>query len=360
MDIFQYTRASIDLKGVDLSSLTAIFGSSEEKGQDSDKLMDLYWNRAELKKEFAEMRKEQFRLKDLVKTREGATARLQQRLDHLEELLVDPKVAHNVLVYYQLRGLGHKCERKLARFAEQLKQQREQKRHDSLVSDWQNSLGDEAKQINLELLEKRDSFLQLEDHLQAEQRRLTSMSGFVRLFRGRSVMKLIDGIAEQIESAAQDEQKIIATLEEIKGRQPPDQQGLDVSAKRSINLMILAFAQQLYAHFDDAGVAGLIREATEKSVGAINYGTRHECEQLLNEVTKSVASMEQSTDYAGVLKMRVKLLNQIAIFSGDADAVPVSGSVATVFRIDEDGMVHESQVNLLSENYWGMAKILSR
>jgi len=36
--------------------LTVIFGGSEEKEQDSDKLMDLHWNHAELIKEFAGMR----------------------------------------------------------------------------------------------------------------------------------------------------------------------------------------------------------------------------------------------------------------------------------------------------------------
>jgi hypothetical protein len=49
-----------------LTSLTAIFGSSAEKPddneQESEKLLNLYWNRAELKKEFAELRNEKFRL----------------------------------------------------------------------------------------------------------------------------------------------------------------------------------------------------------------------------------------------------------------------------------------------------------
>lgn len=44
-----------------MSSLTAIFGSSEEKEPDSEKLMDLYWNRAELKKDFAGLRKSTLR-----------------------------------------------------------------------------------------------------------------------------------------------------------------------------------------------------------------------------------------------------------------------------------------------------------
>ena len=178
-----------------MTSLTAIFGNSEEKTQDSDKLMELYWNRAELKKEFAGMRKEQFRLKDVIKDQKGSKARLQQKLDHLEDLLVDPQLAHNVIVFYQLRGLGRKCERKVAKFAEQLKQQREQKRHNSILADWNSTLEKEASGVKVQLLEKRDEVLQLEDQLQSEQRRLASMSGFKRLFSVRSAMRLIDGLA---------------------------------------------------------------------------------------------------------------------------------------------------------------------
>lgn len=343
-----------------MSSLTAIFGSSEEKAQDSDKLMDLYWNRAELKKEFAGMRKEQYRLQDKVKQQEGATARLQQRLEHLEDLLVDAQLAHSVVVFYQLRGLGLKCERKLAKFAEQLKQQREQKRHDSLLDSWEQELRKESKRVELELLEKRDSVFHLEDQLQSEQRRLTSMSGLMRLFRGRSAMKKIDRIAEQIELAVQEDQMIVARLDEVRNRQAPDHQGLDVPTKRSINLMILAFAQQLYIHFSDAGIADLIKESTEKSVGAINYGTRHECNQLLDQISKSADGMEQNADFADILQKRAKLLSETAKFADDRDPVPLAGTVATVYRIDADGVIRKSDRNLASENYWGISKIFSR
>ena len=119
-----------------MSSLAAIFGNSPEKSQESEKLLDLYWNRAALKKKFAGMRKEQFRLQDKIKQQEGVIGRLQQKLDHLEDLLVDPDLAHNVIVFYQLRGLALRCQRKLTNFAEQLKQQREQKLYDRLLVSW--------------------------------------------------------------------------------------------------------------------------------------------------------------------------------------------------------------------------------
>jgi len=343
-----------------LSSLTAIFGNSAEKTQDSDKLMDLYWNRAELKKEFAGMRKEQWRLKDLVKEQEGATARLQQKLDHLESLLVDPDWAHNVVVYYQLRGLARKCERKLARFAEQLKQQREQKKHSTVLVDWNEKRKAEARAVETDILEQLDRIQQLEDQLQSEQHRLTSMSGFLRIFRGRSVMKLIDSLASRLESTVREEKVLRERLREIKTRQPPDHQGLDIAAKRSINLMILAFAQQLYIHFSDAGIAALLKEATEKSVGSVNYGNQYECAQLLETIHKAADSLQRSSNFVDTLQKRAQFLGNDARYPGESSAVPASSSVATLYRIDDNGMVRQSEADVAGENYWSIAKIFSR
>ena len=343
-----------------MSSLTAIFGNSEEKNENSEKLMELYWNRAELKKEFARMRKEQYRLQDRIKEQEGRTARTQQRLDHLEELLRDPEWAHNVVVYYQLRGLGQRAERKLARFAEQLKQQREQKKYDSLMVNWNDERKQEARTLEGEVLETRDRIQTLEDQLQSEQSRLTRMSRFVRTFRGRSVMKLIDSLAAQLEVSVKAEHSLNDRIEEIMNRQPPDHQGLDIPAKRSINLMILSFAQQLYAQLDEAGIASLAKEATEKSVGAIKYGTPFECQQLLERICRGIQTMEKATEFAEILKKRALLLGERAKFPGSDHAVPVPGTVAMLFMIDAGGIVREKQVNIVGENYWGISNVFSR
>ena len=343
-----------------MSNLTAIFGNSEEKTEDSEKLMELYWNRAELKKEFAGMRKEKYRLQDRIKEQAGKTARIQQRLDHLEERLSDRDWAHNVVVHYQLRGLGRRAERKLARFAEQLKQQREQKKHSSLLASWTEERKQEAREVEDQVLDARDRIQLLEDQLQSEQRRLTSMNGFVRLFRGRSLMKLVDGLATELEAAVQLEQSLHDQIEEILNREPPDHQGLDISAKRSINLMILAFAQQIYIQFDEAGIAQQTKESTDKSVGAINFGSPYECEQLLGRINSCTENMEEATEFADILKKRAVLLGERAKFPGNDHAVPVPGTVSTLFRIDANGMIRESEVDIASENYWGISNVFSR
>jgi hypothetical protein len=70
--------------------------------------------------------------------------------------------------------------------------------------------------------------------------------------------------------------------------------------------------------------------------------------------------MESDTDFADVLQKRAKLISDNAMYHKDDDAVPVSGSVATLYKIDRNGVVRESDANLLGENCWRIAKMLSR
>lgn len=343
-----------------MSSLTTIFGNSEEKTEDSDKLMALYWNRAQLKKEFAGMRKDRYRLQARIKEQEGKTARIQQKLDHLEHLLVDPEWVHNVIVFYQLRGLGKKVECKLARFAEKLKQQREQEKYSSLLVDWNEERKLKARAMNEQIVLNRDIVQQLEDQLESEQRRLTSMNAFTRFFRGRSAIKLIGSLATDLEGAVKEDRLLRANLEKLMNRNPPDHQGLDIDAKRSINLLIIAFAQQLYFQLDKNGIAGLVKESTEKSVGAINYGTQYECQQIIEKVEKNLERLETVTEPADVLKRRAMILGEQAKFSGNDDAVPTPESVASLIRIDANGLVSEKNLNISGENYWEISSVFSR
>ncbi|NOR67627.1 MAG: hypothetical protein GQ528_09770 [Woeseiaceae bacterium] len=343
-----------------MSSLAAIFGNSPDKSQDSEKLLDLYWNRAALKKKFAGMRKEQFRLQDKIKQQEANAARLQQKLNHLEELLVDPELAHNVVVFYQLRGLALRCEQKLTKFAEQLKQQREQKQHEILLVSWNEERRREANELERQKSDVRDTVHQLEDQLQAERRRLDSMSGFLKIFRRRSVTAILSDLDERIAVAQQEEENLLRQVEEIQNRKPPDNEGLDIPTKRSINLMIIAFAQNLFLAFSDAALAAMAKEANDKGVGAINYGTRNECDQLLVQIFALIETMEQASDFAESLQQRAKLLAEHADFTNDTDVVPVARTVATIYNIAANGLVKENETNILGENWWGISKVLSR
>lgn len=343
-----------------LAGLAALFRNTESQSPDSEKLLHLYWNRAELKKEFAAMRKEKYRLKDRIKQQEGATARLQQKLDHLEGLLLDPQWAMNVVVFYQLRGLAARCERKLAKFAEQLKQQREQKLHNSLLVRWNEERTRERRVVERRIREQQEALVALEDELDAERKRMLTMKGFFKLFRKRAVTAILDELRDRITDAQQHELELNEKLAEIQSRKPPENQGLDILTKRSINFMILGYAQQLFMHFNDEEFAAMAKEASDKSVGSIKYGSRQDCERLLERVQRRIDAMEKNTDFVNVLQRRARLIGEKAQFRGEDDAVPTAASVTSLFEIDGQGRVTEGRANILGENYWGVAKILSR
>lgn len=347
-----------------MTSLTAIFGGANEEpdGHDpeSDKLLNLYWNRAELKKEFAELRGEKFRLQERLKEQQGATARVEQKLQHLENLLLDPDWSYNIVTFFQLRRLSLSCESKLAKFAEQLKQQRERRLQEQLLGDWNAQRSAEAATVERQVGESRMRIQMLEDRLQAERSRHAAMGGITRIFRGRGAEEKLSELARSLDDAQESECQLLLQLEAIENRQPPDLQGLDIAAKRQINFMIIAYSQQLFLHFRDADLAEMAKEAAQKSIGAVNYGGKLVCDEILAKVRKRLESLDKATEFADVVKRRAKLISEKARFRHSDDAVPTAASVSTVYAIDKDGQVKESTQNLLGENYWNLAAALSR
>ena len=78
----------------------------ETSSPDEDhRVLELFRNRAELKKAYGGLQDETFRLKDLIKQQEGATQRVQEMLNTLEGRLSATETAYAALVFYQLRRL---------------------------------------------------------------------------------------------------------------------------------------------------------------------------------------------------------------------------------------------------------------
>src|SRR5256885_13680551 len=69
------------------------------------RVLELFRNRAELKKAYGGLQDETFRLKDLLKQQEAATQRVQEMLAALEGRLGAAETAYPALVFYQLRHL---------------------------------------------------------------------------------------------------------------------------------------------------------------------------------------------------------------------------------------------------------------
>jgi hypothetical protein len=343
-----------------VASLTGLFKPEPEEDRSDDKLVDLFRNRVELKKAFAALRNEKYELQDRIKEHRGSIERVEQKLQHLESLLLDPEWVHNVAVFYQMRRLATHCKAKVARFSEELKQQREQRQHAKLLATWNKQRQTETDAIQARIGEHRMRLQRLEDQVQAERYQLARLGGISKMFRARPREEVIEQIEASIHAALSEEQRLMQELARIEELEPPPTEGLDIAAKRSINFMVLAFAQQLYLQYEEDNLAALSKESIEKSVGAVNYGGKRDCDALLAVLARRREEVEQAEESAEILKKRARLIAEHAVFRSDDAAVPVTDTVATLFDIDQNGTVRQSDANLLGENYFGIAKALSR
>ena len=105
-----------------IDKLSFLKGVGEGGGvsPDEERLMQLFQNRAGLKKAYADLKDEFHLLRDRLKQQEGATIRVQEQLDALGELLGDANTGFGALVFFQLRGLWKTCHQQLSGFAADL------------------------------------------------------------------------------------------------------------------------------------------------------------------------------------------------------------------------------------------------
>ncbi len=342
------------------SQKSTLFGSGSLEPANDDKLQNLYWNRAQLKQQFAEKADENYRLEKLLKEQEGVTARVRQRLEHIENLLYDPDWVFNAAVFYQLRGLNKRCCAKLARFAEQLKQQREQRVHEDVLKQWNAEQQAQAAGIQKRVAERRVAVQLLEDQLAGEHERISAMNGISKMLKGRQASAAVEELEAELASARGEEQELLAELESIQQRARPEVPGLDTAQKRSINFMILSFAQELLFRFSDRNFAAMVKEASEKSVGAINYGSKDDCDRLFKRISEQAEALDKPLGNADALKDRAARIAEHADFPTADAAVPTPGTVATLFMFDAAGAVRTADGNILGEDYWSLSEVLSR
>src|SRR5690606_14815091 len=97
--------------------------AGSEPPEHEERLLQLYWNRAELKKELTRLQDEHYRLQEKLRAHEMAAEQAREQFAALEQYLGNPEAGAHALVYFQLRALWRNCATKVERFAEQLQQQ---------------------------------------------------------------------------------------------------------------------------------------------------------------------------------------------------------------------------------------------
>jgi hypothetical protein len=329
----------------------------EGRGADHEhRVIELFRNRAELKKAYGGLQEETYRLKDLVKQQEAATARVQDMLSELEARLGSNDTAYSTLAFYQLRRLWQSGRELLAQFVADLAKQqdeRERKSHLALHNREQfaRRQSGEAQLATTRQLSEESATLVTQ--LQAEHGKLTR---FWHYFKRRALEKRIHGAQAAAAAASASLIGAQAQLERVNAETLPDFPGLSIEARRAINLAAIAYAEVLCKRLEviEQPVLQMAREATGRRTAADVYGGPKECVLLMGQIGRAQRLLASKVALSEEIRRHGERLKPAVVYRGAADTCPTSDSVGAA----PEG---SAQVpNVLAEDTWDLFRVLLR
>lgn len=345
-----------------LSNLRQLLAPGARQPAEDERLMQLYWNRAEIKKELSRLQDERHKLLEQVRNHEATSARHGDQLLALEEFLGNPDTGAHALVYFQLRSLWRAASAKVARFAQQLQQQQADRemRRQQLESDRtrRQQLADFDRRIS----DARSRADVLEAQIKLQQAELEMMRGFWNYARRRRLAEEIAGEREQWDAAVMQVTDLSDDRADLEAKPAPAFAGISIDGRRIVNTAVIAYAQQLVAALSTGGLATLAKETTAKRVFDIKYGGREECSRLMTLLREALAVIKNEKDDLTGLKERTDSLRAAASYRSDADTVPLTDSIGTMPAPSapvsglETG--NRAGVNVLIDDYWNLYQAL--
>ena len=331
------------------------------------RVIELFRNRAELKKAYGGLQEESYRLKDLIKQQEAATQRVQEMLNELEARLSTNETAYATLAFYQLRRLWQSGRELIGQLVADLSRQqdeRERKAHLALHNRQQFARRQVAEgQVGAaHALSEEASALVTQ--LENEHRTLRR---FWHYFRRRALERRIATARAAVESAGASLGEARKALDEIGREAAPEFQGLSLAARRSINLAAIAYAEVLCLRLTQlkAPLLKLAREATARRETPDEYGSPKECVLLMGQIARAQRLISERTGWAAEVKARGARLQAVARYRGDADTAPLADSLAfaegDVLASAALG-AHQAEKlpNVLAEDTWDLFRVLLR
>jgi hypothetical protein len=326
--------------------------------------MQLFQNRAGLKKAYADLKDEFHLLRDRLKQQEGSTIRVQEQLDALGDLLGDPKTGFGALVFFQLRALWKTCHQQLSTFAADLTRQQEARelaKHKADTDSAKNSrLADVDKRLQA-AAEEADLHRQ---HLAAAQQEIGRLTAFWHYFKRRRRQKSLELLRNHVIVADATVGELHAERSAVDHEAALEFPGISLAARRNINLAMISYAELLCEHVDAYGLAARAKEAVARRVHEMNFGTRADCEGYMQRVQKAQVAIANQKQISAPLKAKLERLRATCEYRNNADTVPTADSLAPAAVEAELGAAAKPPSaptwNVLAEDYWDLFTVLLR
>lgn len=344
--------------------LLKVYVRRDAEDPEDHRVLALFRNRAELKKAYAALQDEIYRLKDRIKQQEGATLRTQEMLGVLETRLGLSESGFPALVFYQLRRLWQLGRELIEQFVAELARQLEERERRAHMAEHNRRQFARRQEVEARLNGAQSAAAAARERvaeLNAAHARLTKFWHYFKrraLARQRDAARAAAGVADIAVQAARQ------VSSEVEQEPQPDFPGLSVEARRTINMTAIAYAEVLCMRLSKTALVSRAREATARREITDEYGSRAECEALMAEIEHASALVQARTNIALEVKARGERLRKIARFRNANDTVPTSDSIAfaegDVLANTAAGASAAKLPNVLAEDTWDLFRVLLR
>jgi hypothetical protein len=330
--------------------------------EEDERLLQLFWNRAELKKELVRLQAEQHRLREQLRNQESAAMRADEQLQMLEEHLANPEVAAHALAYFQLKGLWRRCASKLNRFARQLQQQQAERERRRQLIEFDQGKRRQLADFDRRIADARSSADMLEAQFKLMEAEETALRGFWNYFRRRRLREEIAAERAKWDEAVTQLTDLSDDRAAAESTPPPDFTGICVDGRRVVNTAVIAYAQQLVLALSTGGLAMLAKETTSKRVYDVRYGDRDDCGRLMVLLRDALATMSAEGEDLRGLKERTDAVRANASYRSDADTIPLTDSIGMLPvsgpLVSGLETANRSGINVLVDDYWDVYQAL--
>ncbi len=332
---------------------------------EDQRVLDLFRNRAELKKAYGELQEEVYRLKDRIKQQEGATARVQEMLGTLESRLGLIETAYPALVFYQLRALWQCGREILEQFVAELTNQQEDRERRAFLADCNRRLFARRQGIEGGLRAAETQHADAHGHVGELAAQRAKLTRFWHYFKRRELDRRLHAARNAVGAAEQALADARAAADRLNAEPTPQFPGLSMEARRAINLAAVAYAEVLCLRLIDTPLVALAKEATSRREVADNYGDRAECEALIAAIVNARLVLQGKSNVAQDVKDRSDRLKSIARYRNGTDTTPVAESVAfgegdLLAGEPLGGRRAARMPNVLAEDTWDLFRVLLR
>ncbi len=321
---------------------------------EQERLLKLFWNRAELKKELQSLDDQLHNLRNKLKQQENANSRLQKQLEQLEVLLGNSERGVDALVHFGLKALWRACREQLEKFAADLKRERQDAQRKLQLAEFQNDRSERLKVADERLRQAQDIADADRERLRQLEERMAQLRQFWHYFKRRALSTEILGQRERCVVAERNLADMQESHRTIEKEPWPEFPGLTIEGRRLVNLAVIAYAQHLFARLAVSGLAMDARLANNRSVESAKHGNLEACLARLREIAQALALVNAQDGLVAEIQKRGEKMMSAATWRNANETVPQPASLPPAAT----GGVPDA--NVLVDDYWDVYKVLLR